>query len=500
MVDTIEKIAQPEKKEIATTRDGRDITRGFVEYLPLLPSQDKLLLLKGAGDYQIYKEVLRDEQVKACFAQRIRAVISRPWDVKPGGTALKDKKAAEWIREQINNLPFDDITEKMLYGVFYGYAVAEGIWAVDGSFIVPAKIKVRDRTRFAFAPDMSLRLKTMQNMNGEILPERKFWHFCTGADHDDEPYGLGLAHWLYWPVFFKRNGIKFWLNFLEKFGTPTVKGTYQSGTSDEEQNKLLNALRDIQNDSAVIMPEGMTAELLEATRSGTADYKSLIEVMDNAIAKVTLGQTASTQGTAGKLGNDDLQGDVRLDIVKADADLVCMSFNSTIVKWLVEWNFPGAALPQVWRIVEEPEDLNQRAERDTKVKALGFKPTLQYVQDTYGGEWEESVANESATKVLQVQQKTQQVASTEFASPTPSATQEFEDTLAQDAAPQWQAKLTKIQTLVNNTDNMSALQSALLAEFAMGPEDELVNVMAAAYALAELKGMDDVRTEAESTN
>lgn len=495
MVDIV---AKPEKKEIATTRDGRDITRGFVEYLPLLPSQDKLLLLKGAGDYQIYKEVLRDEQVKACFAQRIRAVISRPWDVKPGGTALKDKKAAEWIREQINNLPFDDITEKMLYGVFYGYAVAEGIWAVDGSFIVPAKIKVRDRTRFAFAPDMSLRLKTMQNMNGEILPERKFWHFCTGADHDDEPYGLGLAHWLYWPVFFKRNGIKFWLNFLEKFGTPTVKGTYQAGTSDEEQIKLLNALRDIQNDSAVIMPEGMTAELLEATRSGTADYKSLIEVMDNAIAKVTLGQTASTQGTAGKLGNDDLQGDVRLDIVKADADLVCMSFNNTIVKWLVEWNFPGAALPQVWRIVEEPEDLNQRAERDTKVKALGFKPTLQYVQETYGGEWEESVANESATDVQQVQQKTQRAGQASFAEPVADTSNGLADSLTSDTQPMWQEKLSRIEALVEQSGSLELLQQSLLAEFSLGPQDELVNVMAAAFALAELRGMSDVQDDAES--
>lgn len=384
-----ETITKPEKNEIATTRDGRDITRGFVNNLPLLPSQDSLLALKGNGSLKIYQEVLRDEQVKACFNQRVRAVISRPWEVRAGGTKLQDKKAAEFVTEQLKKLAFDDITEKMLYGVFYGYAVAEAIWAIDGSTIVAKEIRVRDRVRFAFAPDMSLRLKTMQHPMGEILPDRKFWHFCTGADHHDEPYGLGLAHWLYWAVFFKRNGIKFWLTFLEKFGTPTAKGTYQPGTSDEEQDKLLNALRDIQNDSAVIMPEGMTAELLEATRSGTADYKSLVELMDNAIAKVTLGQTASTQGTAGRLGNDDLQGDVRLDIVKADADLVCMSFNNTIVRWLTEWNFPGAAIPQVWRIVEEPEDLNQRSERDSKINSMGFKPKLAYINETYGGDWEE---------------------------------------------------------------------------------------------------------------
>lgn len=472
-----ETIKAPEKKEIATTRDGRDITRGYVSGLPLLPPQDNLLVLKGAGNYKIYQEVLRDEQVKACFNQRVRAVISRPWEVRPGGTKLQDKKAAEFITEQLKALAFDDITEKMLYGVFYGYAVAEALWAIEGSTIVAQAIKVRDRTRFAFAPDMSLRLKTMQMPNGEILPERKFWSFCTGADHHDEPYGLGLAHWLYWPVFFKRNGIRFWLTFLEKFGSPTAKGTYQPGTSEDEQDKLLMALRDIQNDSAVIMPEGMTAELLEATRSGTADYKALVDLMDGAIAKVTLGQTASTQGTAGKLGNDDLQGDVRLDIVKADADLVCMSLNKSIVKWLTEWNFPGAALPQVWRIVEEPEDLNQRAERDNKIKALGFTPTLAYVQETYGDGWEETQTEDIETNPAANQNNA------EFA----------EVPLAQDTATTWEKTANKLQNIVNEAPNLASLQNTLLAEFANISPDELVGVMAAAFALAELKGMDEVQ-------
>jgi phage gp29-like protein len=381
------------KKEIASTQDGRDITRGYVDALPLLPPQDRLLQLKGGGDLMIYQEVMRDEQVKACFGQRTEAVVSRPWEVRPGGKMRRDIQAAKFIEEQVKQLNWDDITKKMLSGVFYGYAVAEALWKQDGSFIVfdmdRKGIKVRDRRRFGYAPDMSLRLKTSKSPLGEPVPDKKFWSFCTGADHDDEPYGLGLAHWLYWPVFFKRNGIQFWLTFLEKFGTPTVKGEYPEGTPETEQNKLLDALRSIRRDSAFVVPQGMTAELLEATRGGTADYTSLYDRMDAAIARATLGQTASTQGTPGRLGNDDLQGDVRMDIVKADADLVCMSFNGTFVRWLTEWNFPGAALPQLWRIIEDPEDLDALAERDKKITEMGYKPTLKHIMDKYGGEWTE---------------------------------------------------------------------------------------------------------------
>lgn len=383
-----------QKNEIATTRDGRDITRGYVDGLPLLPTTDRLLSLKGNGDLLIYQEVMRDEQVKACFEQRISAVTAKAWEVKPGGTRAIDKQAAEFIAEQLKKIEFDSITKKMLYGVFYGYAVAEALYTVeDGKVVLDMSrggIKVRDRRRFGFAPDMSLRLRTSSNPLGEALPERKFWHFATGSDHDDEPYGLGLAHWLYWPVFFKRSGVKFWLVFLEKFGSPTAVGKYQQGTSTDDQNKLLDSLQAIQTDSAITIPDGMAVELLEATRGGTADYTALYDRMDAAIARATLGQTASTQGTPGKLGNDDLQSDVRDDIVKADADIVCKSFSASVVKWLVEWNFPGAKIPEVWRKCEESEDQNKTAERDERICKMGFKPTLKYIQEVYGGEWVES--------------------------------------------------------------------------------------------------------------
>ena len=375
--------------EVATTKDGRDITRGYVNGLPILPPGDSVLQLKGAGDYKVYMEVLRDDEVKAAFGQRVRAVIARPWEVQPGGKKLQDKKAAEFVKDVVDNLDFDAITEKMLYGVFYGYAVGEPIWEVKKNLWWIGDIKVRDRRRFAFNPDMELRLKTMQNPLGEALPDYKFWHFATGADHDDEPYGVGLAHWLYWPVFFKRGGIEFWLKFLDKFGTPTLKGQYPSGTPDDEQDKILEALRAIQHDSAIAVPEGTEVTVLEAARSGTADYNGLVKMMNDAINKVIIGQTASSSGTPGRLGNEELQGDVRLDIVKADADLICMSFNKTIVKWLVDFNFPaGTAYPQLWRTVEEPEDLKSRSERDKNINEIGYKPTLQYIEDTYGGEWE----------------------------------------------------------------------------------------------------------------
>ena len=66
--------------EIATTRDGRDITRPFVQELE--QPRDRRLL--GVVDWGIYERVRRDDQVKSCMQQRISAVVSRDWDVLPG--------------------------------------------------------------------------------------------------------------------------------------------------------------------------------------------------------------------------------------------------------------------------------------------------------------------------------------------------------------------------------------------------------------------------------
>lgn len=379
---------RPEMREIATTLDGRDITRGYVDPLALAQPQDRVLLERGGGDYEVYRELLRDDQVGATFHQRRLAVISREWEVAPGGERRQDKAAAEFLREQLQHIRWDSVTDKMLYGIFYGHAVAECMWARDGARVVLDSVKVRDRKRFGFDGRGDLRLLTMANPGGELLPARKFWSFQTGADHDDEPYGLGLAHWLYWPVFFKRNGIKFWLIFLEKFGQPTATGSFPPNATPAERQRLLAALRAIHADSGVILPQGMEIGLIEAARSGTADYTALCDRMDRAIAKVVLGQVASTEGTPGKLGNEDLQQDVRLDLVKADADLVCDSFNRSVVRWLTEWNFPTAAAPKVWRKVDDDEDLNQVAEREKNIFDMGYRPTLRHIQDTYGGEWE----------------------------------------------------------------------------------------------------------------
>lgn len=491
---------RPGPGEIATTLDGRDITRGYISPMMLQQPDDSVLMQRGAGDYSLYREVLRDDHVKAAITQRIHAVIARPWEVKPGGKRAIDKAAAEHLREQLEALRWDDITAKMLYGVFYGHAAAEVIWGTDGRRVTLADIKVRDRRRFGYDGEGRLRLRTFQHPDGELLPDRKFWAFATGADHDDAPYGLGLAHWLYWPVWFKRNGVRFWATFLEKYGTPTAVGRFPPGTSTDDQAKLLSALQAIQRDSAIIFPEGMQAELLEATRGGTADFGAFSAIMNAAILVITIGQTASTHGTPGKLGNEREQGDVRRDIIKADADLVCQSFNASVARWLTEYNYPGATPPQVWRVMDEPEDLNIQAARDVSLSHMGYRPSLERITDVYG-EGYEPVAPKQTVDAGDGEEgdRAPDTQAQSFADADALDTPAIQaKRLASEAAPAVASLIEQIGAMVENATSIEALQNDLVNAYGHFETKDLTRVMALAFAAAELAGMVEAREEARN--
>jgi phage gp29-like protein len=140
-----------------------------------------------------------------------------------------------------------------------------------------------------------------------------------------------------------------------------------------------------------LIPEDMTIELIEAARSGTADYTELYQRMDKAISKVVLSQTMTTDDGSSRSQAEVHKG-VGDAVIKSDADMLCESFNRGPAQWLTAWNFPDAKPPRVWRNTEPANDLDARAERDTKILTLGYEPTEQYIEETYGAGWKKSAA------------------------------------------------------------------------------------------------------------
>jgi phage gp29-like protein len=385
--------------EVATADYGMMATHSYTNML--IENPDTVLERKGQN-WEIYDELLRDDQVKSTLQQRRSGLTSKSWFCEPATDSAEDKAASDFLQSQLERIDWDNITDKMLYGIFYGFAVGEAMWDVYEGKIGLTNIKVRDRSRFKFNKDHALYLIDSDTPAGKLMPDRKFWTYSYGASHDDNPYGLGLAHSLYWPVFFKRSGVKFWMVFLEKFGMPTAAMRMADGQMSEpkQMERAKQALRAIQNDSGVVIPDSMTLELIEAARSGTADYDGMCTRMDKAISKVVLSQTMTTDDGS-SLSQANVHKAVSMDVIDADSDLIAESFRNTIATWLTQWNFPNAGVPFVRRNTEPEQDLTERAERDSKIHALGYDPTDEYIEETYGPGWEKREAPQIEPGTLQ---------------------------------------------------------------------------------------------------
>jgi phage gp29-like protein len=385
--------------EIAVAWGPKDITRGYTLDSMLSYTDDYILSQQGGNDLRTYTEILRDEQAKACFEQRRSAVVSCEYVVEPGGKRAIDMAAAEFAKNQLDKISFDKVTDKMLFGLWYGYAAAEIIYEPGEKFLEWKNIKVRNQRRFGFKADGELRLRTLDGgLLGEEAPAPYFWTFNAGMEYDDAPYGKGLAHWVYWLVKFKRMDIKYWMIFAEKFGMPTAVGKFPLGTSEGDKAGLLAAASSIATESAITMPATCELDLIEAKRAGEAGYEAFCAYMDNAIAKAIVGQTmTSNNGSSRSQG--EVHYTVRQDIVRSDANLVCDSFNAGPMAWLIGFNFPTAALPRVKRVIEEPQDLNVLAQRDQRLVSMGYRPSENRVTELYG-EGYEAIPNWNPTPAV----------------------------------------------------------------------------------------------------
>lgn len=350
------------------------------------------VLKRGAAGFEVHRKTLADWQVHTTLQQRRNAIIAKEWEVLPGGTRRADRVAAAFMEEQLEHLKWQSATQKMHYGVFYGYAVAELLYGVDGSTVFVDEARVRDRSRFRFGKrDRWLRLTSPGDPSGEPMPPRKFWWFTTGGDHDDELYGVGLAHFLYWPVLFKRKVVQFDLTFLERWAQPVPIGKYPPGTPVPEQKKFLAALAAMRTDAAMVFPQGHEVDQFEALRTGSGSYEPMLDRLDGAIAKVVLSQTMTTDDGSSR-SQAEVHQDVADAVIEADASLIDESFTRHPARWLTQWNYPAAEPPIIRRKLRDDEDLSDVADRDQKLFQAGWRRTQESQDQVYGEGYEPAAA------------------------------------------------------------------------------------------------------------
>ncbi len=343
--------------------------------------------------YSLFEEMEdKDAHLFSQLQTRKLGVLARPRKFDPGGDRPEDAEAAQWIGRTLAAIPGWNMgLLHLLDALGKGAAFLEVLWGFDkDGRIVPRELKPRAARRFVM--DRAGRWRLLEsNLDplapGKPLPARKFLISLFGAT-DERPYGKSLDDRVYWYWWFKKHNLKFWLIYNDKFGSPTVVARHRAGLGDGGRERLLEVIDEIQTDAGVTIPEGITLELLEASRSGSPDtYRLLAQWCNDEIARAVLGQTlTSGEGQhSGSLALGRVHEEVRRDYIRADACLLMDVINAQLVHWLIDLNF-GADFPAPrWTIDVTPElDLESEVQIDRQLLQMGVSLPSGYFYEKYG--------------------------------------------------------------------------------------------------------------------
>ncbi len=318
---------------------------GGVYFLPI----DDIVQKQG---WRTYKEMLNDDQVKACLSFKKILIGGRTWELKPGEGDTSEE-VAKFVQWNLQRIDLSQVIRESLSAIEFGYSLGEIVWARDfyegQQKVIISKIASRDPKDIELKLDSHGNILAAKQTTGTgkeitLTPER-FWIYSHQKRFGD-PYGVSDLRAGYRSWWSKKFIVNFWNVFLERMGSPMTKMTYPQGASQELKDTLKTILTNLSSKTEVLVPEGVEIDLIEATRSGNATYREALLYHDNSIARALL--MVSLLGTGGEDNSSrgsDSQSFLHLRILFKMADevsraLIC-TFMYQVVRQLVEMNFDG---------------------------------------------------------------------------------------------------------------------------------------------------------------
>ena len=479
-------------KEVAT----RNVAE-FVTGLDYLPNPDTILKNNG-GNIKVYREMI-DAHLDAVKNKRFASITSRAWTIDG---SKGDQKKAKFVEEYLWNIDLRNVISQMLEAIGFGYAVHEIVWNTVqtdlGTLILPTAIKDRKQEWFKFDSDSKLLLQTNDGSRRE-MPERKFL-VTRNRPTTANPYGNAVYSRCFWPLAFKKGGLKFWMLFVEKYGMPKAIGKVPPTATEKEQQNFLKMLAGLVRDAVAVIPQTGSVELLEAGAANANPHKAIVDWADQAMSKAWLGETLTTEQTSsgGTQAMATVHNDVRADLALDDAAMIESSINQ-LIRWIYEINWPNEKeIP--WMNIILPEDLQEaRLNRDIKLTQLGVKFNAQYITDVYGIDekyFEMTEVQPQGGMFAEGPEKKGKVRNTshELRNQVNAFTAHLEDECEKVDI------LAPIRELVENAHSLEEVRDKLIGCYAEMPMDKIAEEMEQAFLAADLAGRFSILKKAGIVN
>lgn len=360
-------------------------------------------IFKEADQGDIYRQAElfeemeeKDPHLFSTLGTRKNAVLRLDYDIAPFSESAEDRKIRDFVADVLFNLPaFEDALLDLLDALGKGYSMAEILWGIDGGRAVVTGLNwihskkanfIERRTgMWTPIPGAPRILTEAQPIDGEEMPPFKlvYHRYKARSGHDTRAGILRVCAWMY---LFKNYSVKDWSVFAEVFGMPLRIGKYDPGASQADKDALLAAVRSLGTDAAGIISKSTEIELVEAVQKGGSRivHEALAEFCNKEMSKAVLGQTATTEGTPGRLGNEDAQDKVRQDLIEADSEALSKTVRFQIIRPLVGFNF-GWDKPLPWFKLDyqEPEDLKSLMEVYKGASEIGQPISAEHVSERF---------------------------------------------------------------------------------------------------------------------
>lgn len=333
---------------------------GFGSILDAIPNPDTVLR-KSGSTYSGYRDLLYDAHLWSCVQSRKSGTLSTQYEVS--GTN------GGFISEALGKIDIQQLAEDILESLLYGFQPIEIYWRKDGDYILPYKAVSKPQELFYIDADGELRYRPNGQTKGVKLPDMKFLDIRNKPSHS-APYGTALLSKCYWPIKFKNGGIRFWVNFMERYGMPLLIGKYSRGASKAESERLAEELANMTEDSVIVTPNDIEISMEEPHRySSVRLYSEMIRLSNSEVSKAILSQTLTTEVSSGSKAAAETHYKIRNEIVRSDMRLVESGIN-TLIGYIIKLNF-GQVDDTQFRYITEQENLDTKLERDLKIQRFG---------------------------------------------------------------------------------------------------------------------------------
>ncbi|MFL1515279.1 DUF935 domain-containing protein [Pseudomonas prosekii] len=348
-----------------------------------LPNPDPILKAQGK-DIMVYRDLRSCALVGGNIRRRKAAVLSLERGLKRGDATPKVER---FIDDWLADLDLDRILRELLDAPLFGYQPVELMWQPVGRYWVPQDLLGKPAEWFFYDNDNALRFRAKDaGPEGELCDRQRFIVARQDATYAN-PYGFPDLSMCFWPAIFMKGGLKFWVQFTEKYGSPWVIGKHPRGATDDETDLLLDSLEAMVQDAVAAIPDDASVQIIEAAgKAGSADvYRQLLEYCRSEINVAMLGQNQTTEkesNRASATASATAGADVTHDIRDGDAGIAATALNACI-RHVVDLNFGADVSAPRYELWQQEEIDKSLAQRDKALTDSGVRFSQAYWQRTY---------------------------------------------------------------------------------------------------------------------